>query len=91
MGKRNVDIHFRCTDSEYHSIRAKAGKVGVSVSEYLRRVATGKRLHAAYNREAIGVLIRINGDLARIGNLFRMAMTEFADETGKKRARAPDN
>ena len=81
MGKRNIDIHFRCTDREYRSIRAKAGKAGVSISEYLRRVATGKRLHAVYDREAIGVLATINGDLARIGNLFRMAMTEFADET----------
>ena len=42
----------------------------------------GKRLNAVYDREAIGVLAMINGDLARIGNLFRMAMTEFSDETG---------
>ena len=84
MGKRNVDIHFRCTDSEYRSIRSKADKADVSVSEYLRRVAMGKRLRAVYDREAIGVLATITGDLARIDNLFRMAMTGFPDETGAR-------
>lgn len=55
---------------------AKAEQLGLSLSEFVRRTATGARLPNVGHAEAIRDLMKINADLARLGNLLKLAIDE---------------
>lgn len=61
---------------EKDAAEAKADKLGLSLSEFIRRTATGARLPNVGHAEAIRDLMKINADLARLGNLLKMAIDE---------------
>ena len=41
MQERTVQIHFRATEKEHTRFQANAKKCGLSLSEYLRKLASG--------------------------------------------------
>lgn len=61
---------------EKAEVNALARQAQITTSEFMCRVALGRELPNANLREATIELVKINADLARLGNLFRMAVME---------------
>ncbi len=61
---------------EKEEITALAKQAHLTVSELVRRLVTGQRLPDVRHHEAILNLMKINADLARLGNLFKMAIDD---------------
>lgn len=55
---------------------AKADKLGLSLSEFVRRLALGTPLPRPGNAEQVRDLLKVNADLARLGNLLKLALDE---------------
>nr|WP_153015391.1 hypothetical protein [Ventosimonas gracilis] len=56
-------------DDEAAIIEANAKQAGMSTARFLREVAMGYPLHSVMDKKAVLELVRINSDLARLGNL----------------------
>jgi len=61
---------------EKNEIVALAKQTHLSVSELIRRLITGQKLPDAQHHEAVLNLMKLNADLARLGNLFKMAIDD---------------
>lgn len=64
------------TPEEKQEITAIARQVHVTTSELVRHLVTGRKLPDAAHHEAVIALVKINADLARLGNLLRMALDD---------------
>ena len=64
------------TASEKAEIGALARALRLTVSELVRRLILGRELPDATRHDAVRALARINADLARLGNLLRMALAD---------------
>jgi hypothetical protein len=64
------------TLEEKQEVTALARQVHITTSELVRRLVTGRKLPNAARHEAVIALVKINADLARLGNLFRMALDD---------------
>ncbi|GAB6053101.1 hypothetical protein JCM17960_19210 [Magnetospira thiophila] len=71
---------------EREAIREKAARLDLTVSEFVRKVATGARIPVPQNDAEIRELIRFRADLARLGNLLKLAL----DDPGWIAPDAPD-
>ncbi len=65
MGK-GERIAIRCTENERMMIEAKAAQAGLSLSEYLRRAALGRRITVKTDVRLIGELRRLGGMLKHL-------------------------
>lgn len=65
---------------------ALAGRLNLSLSELIRRVMTEARIETDARREDIRDLLKVNADLARLGNLLRLAL----DDPGWRAPGRPD-
>ncbi|MGD9639615.1 MAG: hypothetical protein AB7U85_11290, partial [Alphaproteobacteria bacterium] len=74
--KRKSQVHIYLTEEEKVECIRLAKAFGLSVSDYFRLLALNKKLPKAEEREELKVLLKINADLARLGNLFKMALDE---------------
>lgn len=60
---------------QHKELRADAARVGLSLSEYMLRLSLAQRPPPPIDKHiAVRDLVKINGDLARLGNLLKMAM-----------------
>ncbi|MEZ6853082.1 plasmid mobilization protein [Halodesulfovibrio aestuarii] len=75
---RKVCMKSYITESERDRIAALAEQCGLSVSEFIRRVALGQEINSKIDKEAFLDLLRVNADLGRLGGLFKLALTENA-------------
>jgi hypothetical protein len=57
-------------------MKAQARAVGMSVAAYLRAVGTGYQPRAVVDREQIHEMLRINGDLGRLGGLLKLWLSD---------------
>lgn len=79
--RRHIKVETRLDAAELARLDATARQLRLSRSELLRRCALNLRLPSAADfaaAEGIRDLLRVNADLARLGNLFRMAIDEPA-------------
>jgi len=74
------NIIFRVFPEEHDDIAARAAEAGLTVSEFIRRIALGYKTQARFDYDVIEHLIRIHTDMNRLGNLFKMALGQ-KDET----------
>lgn len=74
--KRTVPLRSWVSQEEAEEVKALAKQARLTVSELVRRLVTGKQLPDANRHEAVIELIKINADLARLGNLLRMALDD---------------
>lgn len=84
-GKRRL-LKAYLFPEEMNQLREMAGRMHLTVSELVRRLVLGRSLPDSAGHEAVKELSRINADLARLGNLFRMALSdpEFRPPDGVK-------
>ena len=71
-----VTVKSYMTPAERDKIYHTANRLGISSSEYMRRVVTGLRLPQPGNAQSVRDLLKVNADLARLGNLFKLALDE---------------
>jgi len=70
--KRIKHLRVPVFDDEEALIKASAKQAGMSTAQYLREVAIGYPIVSALDTEAVRELARVNGDLARLGNLQKL-------------------
>ena len=75
------------SDEDKSHIMQTAEETGLSVSRYLERCGTRRKITSKIDQQAIDNLIKINADLARLGNLMKFTMTELSDETDDEAAK----
>ena len=63
----------RICSTEAEKLGREAKRLGISRPEYIRRAVTGTGLPPPGTAEAVQVLLKINADLLRLGNLLRRA------------------
>lgn len=73
MGRR-AQIKAYVTAGEKSEVAGLAKQARVTVSELVRRLVTGRTLPDPRRHEAVIGLVKVNADLARLGNLLRLAL-----------------
>ena len=53
-----------------------ASRARISLSELCRRLLTGVKLPSPSRYQAVKDIVRVNADLARLGNLFKLALDD---------------
>ena len=66
----------RMLSTEAEKLGREAKRLGISRPEYIRRAITGTGLPPPGIAEAVQILLKINADLLRLGNLLRRALNE---------------
>ncbi|MBT4931869.1 MAG: hypothetical protein HOL66_02825 [Rhodospirillaceae bacterium] len=74
---RTATVKAHVTPGERQQLVARAHRLGLTVSDYIRRVMINFRLpESAINARSVRDLYKVNADLARLGNLLKMAMDD---------------
>ncbi|PYE73382.1 conjugal transfer transcriptional regulator TraJ [Xylophilus ampelinus] len=75
--KNSPPIKVYCLPEERAEIEANAKRAGVSVARYLRDVGQGYQIKVAVDtHQHVRELVRVNGDLGRLGGLLKLWLTD---------------
>lgn len=74
--KRSIHIATHVTPTEYADIAANAERAGLSVSEFMRRVALGSKIESREAKKEFLDLLKVRGDIGRLGGLIKLAMQQ---------------
>ena len=74
--RRERWVQFRASVAEAEAIAAQARGVGMTVGAYLRAVGAGYQPRAVVDRDHVHDMLRINGDLGRLGGLLKLFLTD---------------
>ena len=73
---RKIRMESYVTVDERDHIKALAGQLNISMSEVIRRLVIGAQLPDAGRYQAVRDMVRVNADLARLGNLLKLGIDE---------------
>jgi len=73
---RKEHLVSRVTPEEKGEVTALAKQARITASELVRRLVLGKALPDTNRHLSVIELVKVNADLARLGNLLRMAVME---------------
>ena len=76
--KGSAPIKVYCLPEERAAIEANAQAAGMSTSAYLLAVGQGYRVQGVTDYENVRELVRVNGDLGRLGGLLKLWLTDDA-------------
>jgi hypothetical protein len=76
--RRAQQLHVPVFPEEADAIRAQAQAVGMTLAAYMRTVAMGYQPRATVDRDRIDDMLRINGDLGRLGGLLKLFLSDDA-------------
>ena len=65
---------------EYATIQKSAARAGISMSTFCKRVCTGIPVPGLEHRQAVKDILKANADLARLGGLLKLALSEGGDK-----------
>jgi len=75
--KRTATIKAHVTPEEYARLKFDAERFNFTMSDYVRRVMTEFKIpQSVVEARALLDLIAVSADLARLGNLFKMALND---------------
>ena len=74
MATKRLTVKSYLTEKEFETVLANSTKAGLSMSKFIRRVATGQTVPSVIDSQAILALLADNADLARLGGLFKIAL-----------------
>ncbi|HDR9248626.1 MULTISPECIES: conjugal transfer transcriptional regulator TraJ [Burkholderiaceae] len=80
--KGTTPIKVYCLPDERAEIETLAAASGNSASTYLRLVGLGYRVEGIVDAEQVRELVRVNGDLGRLGGLLKLWLTNDARVAG---------
>lgn len=70
--KSCTPIKVYCLPEERSVIEENARRAGLSASTYLREVGQGYQIQGVTDAEQVRELVRVNGDLGRLGGLLKL-------------------
>ena len=76
--KRAQHLRVPVTQNEKEEIEQNAGSVGMSVARFLREIGLGYEARSILDHKHVNELVKINGDLGRLGGLLKMWLTNDA-------------
>jgi hypothetical protein len=76
--RRDRDLRVPVRPEEAQVIEAQARAVGMTIAAYLRAVGTGYQPRAIVDRDRVNEMLRINGDLGRLGGLLKLWLSDDA-------------
>ena len=74
------NIIFRVFPEEHDDIAARATEAGLTVSEFIRRIAMGYKTQSRFDYDVMEYLIKMHADMNRLGNLFKLSLKQDGDE-----------
>lgn len=74
--KNSTPLKVYCLPEERELIEANASRAGLSVACYLREVGQGYQVNGVLDYQCVRDLVRINGDLGRLGGLLKLWLTD---------------
>lgn len=74
--KSATPIKVYCLPEERELIEANAKRAGLSVARYLREVGMGYQIKGVMDYHHVRELVRVNGDLGRLGGLLKLWLTD---------------
>ncbi|MGV4008752.1 conjugal transfer transcriptional regulator TraJ [Citrobacter freundii] len=74
--KGSTPIKVYCLPDERAAIEANARAAGMSTSAFLLAVGQGYRVTGVTDYENVRELVRVNGDLGRLGGLLKLWLTD---------------
>ena len=74
--RRRQHLRVPVFREEKELIEANAKRAGVSVARYLRDVGQGYQIKGVMDYEYVRELVRVNGDLGRLGGLLKLWLTD---------------
>jgi hypothetical protein len=74
--RRSRDLRVPVFEEEAAVIEHQAKSVGLSIAAYLRAVGQGYQPRAIVERERIHDMLRVNGDLGRLGGLLKLWLSD---------------
>ncbi len=83
----NKRIFIRVLPEEQATIADHAAEAGLTVSEFIRRIALGHKTQSRFDYDVIEHLIRMHTDMNRLGNLFKLSLKQNND--GSEEPHAP--
>lgn len=86
--KGSPPIKVYCLPEERAEIEANAKMAGVSVARYLRDVGQGYQIKGVMDYEYVRELVRVNGDLGRLGGLLKLWLTDDAPRPASETPRS---
>lgn len=76
MPSKKIVLKAYLAPGEYEQIMESAGKSGLTLSAFTRRVCLGQQVPSIENQQVRRELLRINADLGRLGGLFKLCLSE---------------
>ena len=76
--RRRQHLRVPVFPEEKDEIEANAKRAGVSVARYLRDVGQGYQIKGVMDYQHVRELVRVNGDLGRLGGLLKLWLTDDA-------------
>lgn len=76
--RQRTHIKIWCSPEDKAKIEALAETVGESASSYLRLVGLGHQPRSMIDRQEARELVRVNGDLGRLGGLLKLWLSDDA-------------
>ena len=74
--KNSPPIKVYCLPEERELIEENAKRAGISVARYLRDVGQGYQIKGVMDYHYVRELVRVNGDLGRLGGLLKLWLTD---------------
>lgn len=74
--KRRRHLRVPVFPEEAGTIEENAKRAGMSVARYLREVGQGYQIKGVLDYQHVRELVRINGDLGRLGGLLKLWLTD---------------
>jgi Mobilization protein NikA len=72
---RDKKLRVPVLPNEEAEIKSKAQDAGLTVAEYLRNLGLGYRVPSVIDNRQVDSLLKINGDLGRLGGLIKLWLT----------------
>ncbi|MDD4616395.1 MAG: conjugal transfer transcriptional regulator TraJ [Alphaproteobacteria bacterium] len=76
--RRAQHLRVPVTQTEKEEIEHNAESVGLSVARFLRNIGIGYEVRSIVDHKQVNELVKINGDLGRLGGLLKMWLTNDA-------------
>ncbi|HIF9287258.1 hypothetical protein WAX88_21055 (plasmid) [Photobacterium damselae subsp. damselae] len=85
-------IRIRVSESEKIKLQQLASKSSArNLSDYIRSTALNKKIATKFDNDLVLSLLKVNADLARLGNLFRITLHESSNYTPEQIELIQDN
>jgi len=73
--RRDKKLRVPVLPIEETEIKSKAQDAGLPVAEYLRNLGLGYQVPSIVDSRQVDILLKINGDLGRLGGLIKLWLT----------------